>query len=77
MQQPSVQRYRRYGRHMTTQYLVPPEKVRIGAGTALKFGFFAAFGIFLFYLILSVILGAAALALAAAGAFNINSLLPG
>jgi hypothetical protein len=31
----------------------------------------------LFYLILSVILGAAALALAAAGAFNINSLLPG
>ncbi len=53
------------------------DKVRIGAGTALKFGFFAAFGIFLFYLILSVILGAAALALAASGAFNINNLLPG
>jgi hypothetical protein len=65
---------------MTTQYVVPPEKVRIGAGTALKFGFFAAFGIFLFYLILSVILGTVAILLAAAGAFNINflnNLLPG
>jgi hypothetical protein len=63
--------------HMTTQYVVPPEKVRIGAGTALKFGFFAAFGIFLFYLILSVILGTVAILLASAGAFNINNLLPG
>jgi hypothetical protein len=62
---------------MTTQYVVPSEKVRIGAGTALKFGFFAAFGIFLFYLILSVILGTVAILLAAAGAFNINNLLPG
>ena len=69
--------YRKEGALVTTQYLVPSEKVRIGAGTALKFGFFAAFGIFLFYLILSVILGAAALALAAAGAFNIHNLLPG
>jgi len=40
-------------------------------------GFFAAFGIFLFYLFLSVILGLVALGLAAAGAFNINTLLPG
>jgi hypothetical protein len=62
---------------MTTQYVAPEEKVRIGAGTALKFGFFAAFGIFLFYLILSVVLGAIALLLAASGAFNINNLLPG
>jgi hypothetical protein len=62
---------------MTTQYVAPEEKVRIGAGTALKFGFFAAFGIFLFYLILSVVLGAIALLLAAFGAFNINNLLPG
>jgi hypothetical protein len=62
---------------MTTQYVVPDEKVRIGAGTALKFGFFAAFGIFLFYLILSVVVGAVALLLATFGGFNINNLLPG
>jgi hypothetical protein len=53
-----------------------PEKVRIGAGTALKFGFFAAFGVFLFYLILSVVLGAVAIFLAASGAIDINNLLP-
>jgi type III secretory pathway component EscV len=68
---------RRYGQHMSTQYLAASEKVRIGAGTALKFGFFAAFGVFLFYLILSIILGVVALILAASGAFNINNLLPG
>ena len=66
---------RRYGRHMT-QYFATSEKVRIGAGTALKFGFFAAFGVFLFYLILSVLLGFVAVLLAASGAFNINNLLP-
>ena len=59
-----------------TQYFATSEKVRIGAGTAFKFGFFAAFGIFLFYLILSVVLGALALLLTASG-FNITSLLPG
>ena len=62
---------------MTTQYVMDSEKVRIGAGTAMKLGFFAAFGIFLFYLFLSVILGLLALGLAAAGAFDINKLLPG
>jgi hypothetical protein len=61
---------------MTTQYVAPAEKVRIGAGTALKFGFFAAFGVFLFYVILSVIVGALALVLAASGTININNLLP-
>jgi hypothetical protein len=59
-----------------TQYYATAEKVRIGAGTALKFGFFAAFGIFLFYLILSVVLGFVAVILAASGAFNINNLWP-
>jgi hypothetical protein len=59
-----------------TQYYVDSEKVRIGAGTALKFGFFAAFGVFLFYLILSVVLGFAAVLLAASGVFNIDNLLP-
>jgi hypothetical protein len=66
-----------YRRHMTTEYYTASEKVRIGAGTALKFGFFAAFGVFLFYVILSVLLGAVALLLAAVGAFpNLNNLLP-
>jgi hypothetical protein len=54
----------------------PPEKVRIGAGTALKFGFFAAFGVFLFYLIMSVVLGAVVIFLEASGAIDINNLLP-
>jgi type III secretory pathway component EscV len=62
---------------MTTQYVAESEKVRIGAGTALKFGFFAAFGVFLFYLILSVVLGIVAFFLAVSGVFNINNLLPG
>jgi hypothetical protein len=62
---------------MTTEYVATSDKVRIGAGTALKFGFFAAFGVFLFYLILSVALGIVALVLAAMGALNINNLLPG
>jgi hypothetical protein len=53
------------------------ERVQIGAGTALKFGFFLAFGAFLFYLILSVVLGAVAIFLAAAGVVDINALLPG
>jgi hypothetical protein len=62
---------------MTTDYVTTPDKVRIGAGTALKFGFFAAFGVFLFYVILSVVLGIVALLLGAAGLFNLNNLLPG
>jgi hypothetical protein len=62
---------------MTTDYVTMPDKVRIGAGTALKFGFFAAFGVFLFYVILSVILGTVALLLGVAGLFDINNLLPG
>jgi hypothetical protein len=62
---------------MTTEYVTASDKVRIGAGTALKFGFFAAFGVFLFYVILSVVLGAVAVLLAAIGALpNINNLLP-
>jgi hypothetical protein len=36
------QRIQRYRRNMTYSYDAAPEKVRIGAGTALKFGFFAA-----------------------------------
>ena len=63
--------------HMSTEWVVPSEKVRIGAGTALKFGFFAAFGVLLFYLVLSIILGVVAFILAVSGAVDINTLLPG
>jgi hypothetical protein len=62
---------------VSNSYGAAPEKVRIGAGTALKFGFFAAFGIFLFYLILSVVLAVVAIFLDASGTININNLLPG
>ncbi|HJV12377.1 MAG TPA: hypothetical protein VJ625_00640 [Propionibacteriaceae bacterium] len=62
---------------MTTEYLTMSDKVRIGAGTALKFGFFAAFGVFLFYVILFVVLGTVALLLGAANLSDINRLLPG
>ena len=34
-----------------------PPKVRITAGSAFKLGFFGAFGIFVFYLIISIIFG--------------------
>ena len=62
---------------MSNSYgFAPPEKVRIGAGTALKFGFFAAFGVFLFYLIMSVVLGVVVIFLDASGIIDINSLLP-
>jgi hypothetical protein len=62
---------------MSIEYVAPTEKVRIGAGTALKFGFFAAFGVLLFYLVLSIVLGVVAFILAISGAVNINTLLPG
>jgi hypothetical protein len=43
-----------------------PPKVRITAGTAFKLGFFGALGIFVFYLIISIVFGIfAAIALAA------------
>jgi hypothetical protein len=61
---------------MTTEYYTMSDKVRIGAGTALKFGFFAALGVFLFYVVLSVVLGIVALLLGAAGLYDINNLLP-
>ncbi|MFC7625131.1 hypothetical protein [Microlunatus sp. GCM10028923] len=42
---------------MSNPYQQPSEtKVIIGAGTAIKFGFFAAFGVVLFSLIISVIM---------------------
>lgn len=55
---------------MTTQEMpavdTRPPTVRIGAGTAIKIGFFGAFGAFLFGLIVSVILTVLGLLLGAA-----------
>ena len=71
-------RIRRYLRYMSYSYdaAAAPEKVRIGAGTALKFGFFAAFGVLLFYLVLSIVLGVVALILALSGTVDISGLMP-
>jgi hypothetical protein len=71
------QRIRRYLRSMSYSYdAAAPEKVRIGAGTALKFGFFAAFGVLLFYLVLSIVLGVVALILELSGTVDFTALLP-
>jgi hypothetical protein len=69
------QRIQRYRRNMTSSYDAAPEKVRIGAGTALKFGFFAAFGVLLFYLVLSIVLGVVAVILELSGMVDLNALL--
>jgi hypothetical protein len=61
---------------MSYSYDAAPEKVRIGAGTALKFGFFAAFGVLLFYLVLSIVLGVVALILELSGTVDLTALLP-
>ena len=47
-----------------------PPKVALTAGSAFKFGFFGALGVFVFYLIVSIILGVVALVLLAAGSFT-------
>jgi hypothetical protein len=54
---------------MTSQYPAAPARqhVTIGAGTALKFGFFGALGVLLFGMIVSAILTIVAIALGAAG----------
>jgi len=53
-------------------------KVRITAGSAFKLGFFGALGLFVFYLIISIILGiVAALALAAGLVPSLPQLLQG
>lgn len=44
-----------------------PPKVRITAGSAFKLGFFGALGVFVFYLIISVVLGILAVIALAAG----------
>jgi hypothetical protein len=51
-------------------------KVQIAASTALKAGFFGALGVFLFYLIISVVLGVVALVLAVALNLDPTNWLP-
>jgi hypothetical protein len=55
-----------------------PPKLRITAGSAFKLGFFGALGLFVFYLIISVIFGiVAAVALAAGLLPTLPQLLQG
>jgi hypothetical protein len=55
-----------------------PTKLRITAGSAFKLGFFGALGLFVFYLIISVIFGIiAAMALAAGLLPTLPQLLQG
>ena len=42
-----------------------PPRARVSAGTAFKVGFFGAFGVVVFYLLLGLVLGVVALVLAA------------
>jgi len=52
---------------MSNPYDSAPAKLRIGAGTAFKFGFFGALGLFVFYLMVSIVFGTIAALLLAAG----------
>ncbi len=55
-----------------------PPKVRITAGSAFKLGFFGALGIFVFYLIISIVFGILAMIALAAGILpNLPQLLQG
>ena len=55
-----------------------PPKLRITAGTAFKLGFFGALGIFVFYLVVSIVFGILAIIALAAGLLpNLSQLLQG
>ncbi len=61
--------------YATTASADPP-KMRITAGTAFKLGFFGALGIFVFYLVVSVVFGILAIIALAAGVLpNLPGLL--
>ncbi|MCW2810497.1 MAG: hypothetical protein JWP61_955 [Friedmanniella sp.] len=61
---------------MSNQPAGPPPRVSIGAGTALKIGFFGALGATLFSVVLTVVLGIVALMLAAGGVLDVSRFLP-
>ena len=52
---------------MSNQYAPATEKIKIGAGTAFKAGFFGTLGVFVCAIIVYTILGIIALVLFAAG----------
>ncbi len=54
----------------TTQLPVVSDKIKIGAGTAFKAGFFGALGVLVLSLILYLILGIVTVILLAAGTFD-------
>ncbi len=61
---------------MSNQSSGPPPRVRVGAGTALKIGFFGALGATLFSLLLGVVLAVVTLVLAAGGLLDLSRFLP-
>jgi hypothetical protein len=61
---------------MSNSYTTDPPKVLITAGTAFKLGFFGALGIFVFYLIVSIVFGILAVIALAVGVLpNLPQLL--
>ena len=52
---------------MANEQAQPAPRARLSAGTAFKAGFFGAFGVVVFWLLLSLVVGVLALVLAAAG----------
>jgi hypothetical protein len=50
---------------MANEQVPLPPRARVSAGTAFKAGFFGAFGVVVFWLLLSLVLGVVALVLAA------------
>ena len=59
----------------TSQYPAASQKFAISAGSAFKFGFFGALGLFVFYLAISIVLTVIGLVLLAAGVLgNLPSL---
>jgi hypothetical protein len=58
---------RDYGSGMANEHGPLPPRVRLTAGTAFKAGFFGAFGVVAFWLLLSLVVVVVALVLAALG----------
>jgi hypothetical protein len=54
---------------MSTNPYPAQQKFAMGAGTAFKFGFFGALGVFVFYLAISIVFTVIGLVLLAAGVF--------
>src|SRR3954454_18942195 len=63
--QPTSGLLRRYGGSMANEHGQLPPRIRLQAGTAFKAGFCGAFGVLVFSLLLSLVVGVTVLVLAA------------